>query len=107
MLIYDDQPQMVEASHDFEWRDSGGAFRCVPSSVAEPLLAHAFAAIDCEALIEKIAPALWEVRRQRLPGKGEGMTPPWGDHYSGQTVEYYEMAEAALVAAGIIPKRTP
>jgi hypothetical protein len=76
-MIYDDQPQMVEAMVN---RMNGELEAC--QRVATKHLKTAFAAIDREALIEKARTAM-----------------PRG-------YQHPDLAEAVLVAAGIIPERS-
>jgi hypothetical protein len=73
-MIYEDQPQMVEAAT--QGVDPEYHF------IAQAGLTRAFAAIDREALIEKAA---------------HGFDPQGGNQIAAR------MAERALVAAGIIP----
>ena len=60
--------------------------------------------VPCDhAAIERAARALWDLHRRELPGRGEGMEPPWGDRASGQTATFYQQAEAVLRAAAETP----
>lgn len=80
-MIYDDQPQMVQAIKDrLVWADS----------TADDMLRRAFDAIDREVLIEKVARA----RSDRHEGN------------VGLRWTYFaDEAEKDLVAAGVIPER--
>jgi hypothetical protein len=46
--------------------------------------------------VELIAQGLWNRYRQTVPGKGQGMEPPWGDTESGQTMRFYEHARSLV-----------
>lgn len=59
-MIYDDQPQMVEAAQ--RYRDGGGV-------IGPAMFKLAFAAIDPEKLIEKVLSGVdpgWDVRRGQI-----------------------------------------
>jgi hypothetical protein len=80
-MIYDQQPQMVEAAREAIERGSGS------HNAADNALFHSFAAIDREALIEKFLPAY---RAAYVKGHPEARCVAEG-----------------FVAAGIIPEREP
>jgi hypothetical protein len=87
-VIYDDQPQMVEAMQGLlVWDDV--LLETVAAGQSSEIIAAAFAAIDREALIEK--------------GTAGDCTHRRGE--CGECDAHRKAVERVLVAAGIIPER--